>query len=93
MGLTVHDRDFFKQPFSERELRELLALTPPADAFAWNSPRARAMNLSRDDPPGSDELVRLMLETPYLIRRPIIRIGERTLFGPRQSQLESLAGQ
>ena len=92
MGSTVHARDFFKQPFSEPEMRALLAQTPPADAFAWNSPRARAMNLSRNDPPRSDELVRLMLETPYLIRRPIIRIGDRTRFGPSQAQLESLAG-
>lgn len=92
MGLTVHDRDFFRQPFSESELRGLVAHTPPEDAFAWNSPRARAMNLSRTDPPRSYELVRLMLETPYLIRRPVIRIGERTLFGPNQRELESLIG-
>jgi arsenate reductase-like glutaredoxin family protein len=33
-----------------------------------------------------------MLETPYLIRRPVIRIGERTLFGFDQRELESLIG-
>ena len=88
----MHDRDFFKQPFSEAELRSLLGGTPPADAFAWNSPRARAAGLSPQDPPAGDELVRLMLETPYFIRRPVIRIGGRTLFGFNQRQVESLLG-
>jgi arsenate reductase-like glutaredoxin family protein len=88
----VHDRDFFKQPFSEAELRGLLAGTAPADAFAWNSPRARAASLSRQDPPPDEELIRLMLETPYLIRRPVIRIGERTLFGFDQREVEPLLG-
>ena len=88
--MTVHDRDFFKQPFSEGELRELLAGTPPAEAFAWNSPRAKAANLSRQEPPPDEELVRLMLATPYFIRRPVIRIGGRTLFGFNQREVESL---
>jgi arsenate reductase-like glutaredoxin family protein len=88
----VHDRDFFREPFSETELRGLLAGTAPADAFAWNSPRARAASLSRQDPPPDEELIRLMLETPYLIRRPVIRIGERTLFGFNQRELESHIG-
>ena len=88
----MHDRDFFKQPFSEAELRSLLGGTAPADAFAWNSPRARAAGLSSQDPHAGDELVRLMLETPYLIRRPVIRIGGRTLFGFNQRQVESLLG-
>ena len=86
----MYDRDFFKQPFSEAELRALLAETAPADAFAWNSPRARAANLARQDPPPDDEIIRLMLETPYLIRRPVIRIGGRTLFGFNQREVESL---
>jgi len=88
--VTVHDRDFFKQPFTESELRDLLAGTPPAEAFAWNSPRARAANLSRQDPPPDEELIRLMLATPHLIRRPVIRIGGRTLFGFNPLEVEPL---
>ncbi len=30
-----------------------------------------------------------MLEVPYLIRRPIIRLGERTYFGFNQKELEA----
>ena len=90
--MTVHDRDFFKQPFAEAELRDLLTGTAPAEAFAWNSPRARAANLSPEDPPPDEELIRLMLATPYLIRRPVIRIGGRTLFGFKPRDVEPLLG-
>ncbi len=34
------------------------------------------MALDRARPPSDQELVRLMLEVPYLIRRPIIRLGD-----------------
>jgi len=79
-GFIPVDRDFFKQRLSEVELRELLKDSKPASAFAWKSPRAKNLNLSPDDPPPDEELIRLMIENPYLIRRPIIRIGERTFF-------------
>src|SRR3989337_3571723 len=87
-GVTVYDRDFFKQPFSEAELRALLAGTAPAAAFAWNSPRARTANLSPQNPPPDGEIIRLMLETTYLIRRPVIRIGGADPVGSQQREQE-----
>lgn len=90
MNVELHERDFFREPLAECELRTLLAGWPAAEAFAWNSPRARAMGLSRHEPPADDELIGLMLENPYLVRRPVIRIGERTLFGFNQEQVEAL---
>ncbi len=47
------------------------------------------MNLDAANPPSDDELLRLMLEVPYLIRRPIIRLGGRTFFGFSQKELEA----
>jgi len=86
------DRDFFKNRLSEAELRELLTGVRPADAFAWKSPRAKARNLSPDNPPPDEELIRLMSETPYLIRRPIIRIGQRAFFGFNPKEVEEALG-
>ena len=85
--MTVRERDFFRERLSEGELRELLGDRPPSEAFAWRSPRARAMNLDPANPPPDDDLVRLMLEVPYLIRRPVIRIGGEILFGFDQNRL------
>lgn len=87
--MAVNERDFFKDRLSEAELRELLGETSPASAFAWKSPRARAMDLDPTRPPSDEQLVRLMLEVPYLIRRPIIRLGGRTYFGFNQKELEA----
>ncbi len=87
-GHRTVDRDIFKDRLSEGELRQLLGDIPPAEAFAWKSPRAKARNLSPDEPPPDEELIRLMVETPYLIRRPIIRVGGRSFFGFSPKQLE-----
>ena len=77
----MRERDFFRQRLTEGELRDLLRGTDPADAFAWRSPRAKAMNLDPKNPPSDDELVKMMLEVPYLVRRPIIRLGREVIFG------------
>jgi arsenate reductase-like glutaredoxin family protein len=74
-------RDFFREPFTEEELRSLLGGRSPAQAFAWRSPRARALGLDPSRPPAEEELLRLMLEVPYLIRRPIVRLDDQVFFG------------
>ena len=77
----MRERDFFRQRLTEEELRDLLRGADPAGAFAWRSPRAKAMNLDPKNPPSDDELVKMMLEVPYLVRRPIIRLGREVIFG------------
>ena len=86
----MRERDFFKERFSEEELRELLSDTTAAEAFAWRSPRAKAMALDAKNPPANDELVRLMLDVPYLIRRPIIRVAGETMFGFDRERLAAV---
>ena len=78
--MNVEERDFFKDEFTEEELRELLGDTPPSDIFSWRSPSARTLKLDREEV-SSDELIRLMVEQPRLIRRPLIRTGERLFLG------------
>lgn len=87
--MRVRERDFFADRLSREELLELLGDARPADAFAWRSPRARAMRLDPARPPADEELLRLMLEVPYLLRRPVIRIAGRTVFGFDKAGLEA----
>jgi arsenate reductase-like glutaredoxin family protein len=89
----VRERDFFLEPFSPEELREVLSGTRPAQAFAWRSPRARAMGLDPADPPADEELLRLMLEVPYLLRRPVVRMGSRVVFGADRAAIKALIEQ
>ena len=78
--MDVEERDFFKDEFTETELRELLGDTPPTDIFSWRSPSARTLKLDQEDV-SPDELIRLMVEQPRLIRRPLIHTGDRLFVG------------
>lgn len=79
-GVELNERDFFKNNFTEDELRDLLGNTSPADVFSWRSPSARKLGLDRDTVT-NDELIRLMLEEPRLIRRPLIQVEGRLVVG------------
>lgn len=48
------------------------------------------MGLDSRNPPSDTELVRLMLDVPYLLKRPVIRIGGTTVFGFDREKVESL---
>ena len=79
-GIELNERDFFKDAFTEAELRDLLGDTPPADVFSWRSPSARKLALDKNTV-SPDELIRLMTEEPRLIRRPLISAQGRLIVG------------
>ena len=83
----MEERDFFKDPFSEAEVLGLMKGCRPADIFSWKSPSFKALGLEAGRL-GDDDLVRLMVEEPRLIRRPMVRIGEELIVG---GDLEALA--
>lgn len=79
-GASLRERDFFKQRFTIDELRALLEGRPVAELFSWKSVLAR----QRGYQPGGldeDEMLRLMVEEPSLIRRPFVRAGDRLVAG------------
>lgn len=56
-------------------MRALLAGRPASDIFAWRSVTARKLGLQNKQAELSDdELLRLMVEEPNLIRRPLITV-------------------
>ncbi len=73
-GVEVEERDFFKEPFSETELRGLLGDDSPGDIFSWRSPSVKKLGLDRDAL-SDDDLIRLMVEEPRLVRRPLLDDG------------------
>lgn len=79
-GIKLNERDFFKTPFSRAEIEALLQGRPAADMFSFRSPRFKALG---KDPATmkDDDLIRLMLNEPRLIRRPIVKDGKRVSFG------------
>ena len=82
-GYTVEERDYFKEPFTEAELRDLVAEVgePGVSAmFAARSPSLKKMGLTAAEL-SDDRKLSLMLEEPRLVRRPIIRLGDRLIIG------------
>ena len=90
-GIDLEERDFFQNPFCENELRLLLGDRPPSDFFSWKSPSFRALG----QPPESfseEDLLRLMLREPRLIRRPLLQVGDKVIIGVDKKALEELSG-
>ena len=87
----MEERDFFQDRFSEEELRQILQERKASEVFSWKSPSFKALGLSPDTL-NDDDLIRLMLQEPRLIRRPLVKVAERLVIGGSQKDLaEALA--
>ncbi len=85
------ERDFFAEPFTEHGLRTLLGTTPARDAFAARSPTVKKLGLDLDSL-SDDELLKLMVVEPRLIRRPIVVIDGQLIPGANEKTLAGLLG-
>lgn len=83
------ERDYFKEPLSEAEIREMAALAGIDQIFARRSPSLKQMGLANQDL-SEDEMVDLMLQEPKLVRRPLIRVGDQVFAGGSGSVLDSV---
>ena len=87
-GLDVEERDFFREPLSQEELRELAGGRSLGELFAWRSPSLKKLGLAGEDL-SEDRMLELMLQEPRLIRRPIIRMGGNLLIGGSMKAVEA----
>ena len=88
-GVVFSERDFFKNPLSGEEIRKLVTGVSVADIFSWRSPAAKKLGRGLDGI-DDDGLIELILKEPRLIRRPLIRIGDRLIVGANLEELETL---
>ena len=86
-GLEVSDRDFFKETFSEAEIRELAAMAGTENIFARRSPSIKKMGLA-DKQLSDDEMIGLMLQEPKLVRRPLLKVGNKLMVGGGNDAVE-----
>jgi|TARA_B100001750_G_C15418895_1_gene551859 arsenate reductase len=87
-GLEVTDRDFFKDTLSETEIRDLASMVGTENIFARRSPSLKTMGLS-DKELSDDEMIGLMLQEPKLVRRPLLKVGNKLMVGGGISSVES----
>ena len=90
-GVELEDRDFFADPLSERELRDLIGNRPASQIFSWNSPSFKKLGVTRENL-DDDRLVQLMLDEPRLIRRPLVQVGEEVFVGTDKEAMERVLG-
>ncbi len=84
----MEERDYFKEPFSGEELRDLAADVGLSQIFARRSPSLKQMGLA-DKELSDSEILALMLQEPRLVRRPLVRIGNRLLIGANLKAVEA----
>ena len=62
---------------------------PASEMFNFRSPSFSKLGLERDKLSDQD-LIDLMLKEPRLVRRPVVRIGDKVYFGADRSVLQGL---
>ena len=90
-NVEIKVRDFFKNPFNRGEIEGLLQRKPASEMFNFRSPSFKQLGLERDKL-SDNVLIDLMLKEPRLVRRPVVRIGDKVYFSADNSALESLIG-
>jgi len=87
--VEINERDFFKNPFNQSEIEELIQGKPASEMFNFRSPSFKQLGLERDKL-NDKELIDLMLKEPRLVRRPVVRINDKVYFSADRSVLEGL---
>lgn len=83
------EREYGKNPFTEKELRELIGDDPVEPFLNTRTPLYRERNM-KQKPPSKDEAIKLMLKDPNLLKRPVIVKGRKKLTGFNEADVKSL---
>ena len=78
--VEIDERDFFKTPFTRAEIEALLQGQPATAMFSFRSPAFKALGLDQEKLT-DDDLIKLMLQEPRFIRRPIVKKDKKIYFG------------
>ena len=87
--VTIQERDYFKEPLTEGEVREMAGMASIEQIFAKRSPSLKQMGLAGQELP-EDQMVQLMLQEPKLVRRPMMRVGDQLFVGGGAAVLDSV---
>ncbi|MDC0153729.1 arsenate reductase [Nitrosopumilus sp.] len=82
MKMDVDTRDFFKDPFTEVELKKIIKMTgkKPIELLRKRDKTYKEMKLDQNKKTDS-EIIKLMVKHPGLILRPIIILKDKALVG------------
>ena len=85
----LEEREYGKNPFTEKELRELIGDSPIEPFLNTRTPLYREKNM-KQKPPSNEEAIKLMLKDANLLRRPVIIKGRKKLTGFNEADVKEL---
>jgi arsenate reductase len=82
MKIDIKLRDFFKDPFTETELKKIIEMTgkKPQELLRKRDKTYKKMKLDQNKKTDS-EIIKLMVKYPGLILRPIIILKNKAIIG------------
>ena len=82
MKMDIESRDFFKDPFTESELKKIIKMTgkKPHELLRKRDKTYKEMKLEENKKTDS-EIIKLMVKYPGLILRPIIILKNKAIVG------------
>ena len=83
------EREYGKNPFTEKELRDIIGNDPIEPFLNTRTPLYREKNM-KQKPPSKDEAIKLMLKDANLLRRPVIIKGKKKLTGFNEAEVKEL---
>jgi arsenate reductase len=87
--VEFEEREYGKNPFSEKELRDIIGTEPIERFLNTRTPLYREKNM-KQKPPSKDEAIKLMLRDPNLLKRPVIIKGKKKLTGFNEAEIKEL---
>jgi Spx/MgsR family transcriptional regulator len=85
--IAFEEREYGKNPFSEKELREIVGDEPIENFLNTRTPLYREKNM-KQKPPSKDEAIRIMLKDANLLKRPVFIKGRKKLTGFNETQIK-----
>jgi len=82
MKIDIESRDFFKEPFTETELKKIIKMTgkKPQELLRKRDKTYKEMKLNENKKTDS-EIIELMVKHPGLILRPIVILKNKAIMG------------
>jgi arsenate reductase-like glutaredoxin family protein len=83
------EREYGKNPFTEKELRDIIGDDPIERFLNTRTPLYQERNM-KQRPPSKDEAIKLMLKDSNLLKRPVMMRGKRKLTGFSEAEVQEL---
>jgi arsenate reductase-like glutaredoxin family protein len=91
LAVELDERDYAKQPLKETELKELFKAVDPRDYINPKSPAFKSLNL-KGKTLTPEQAIKLMVQEPNLIKRPLTIAGRKIIAGLDRDQLRKTFG-